>query len=178
MRIIGGLKKGLLIQPPKGLPVRPTTDRAKESLFNILANKLVLEDILVLDLFAGTGNMSFEFASRGAAKVTSIDADFACIEFIKASALKFGLNQIKPRKQDVFAYINQCDSQFDIIFADPPYAISRIPEMIRQILEKPLLKANALLIIEHSTLVDVSHEVGFVESRIYGQSSFSFFERK
>jgi 16S rRNA G966 N2-methylase RsmD len=88
------------------------------------------------------------------------------------------LNQINARKQDVFAYINQCDSQFDIIFADPPYAISRIPEMIRQILEKPLLKSNALLIIEHSTLVDVSHEVGFVESRIYGQSSFSFFERK
>lgn len=178
MRIIGGVKKGLLIQPPKGLPVRPTTDRAKESLFNILDSRLNLEHKSVLDLFAGTGNMSYEFASRGASSVVSVDADFACVKFIKSCAINFGLNQINARKQDVFAYINQCDEQFDIIFADPPYAISRIPEMIKHILGKPLLKNNSLLIVEHSTLLDLSKENGFVESRIYGQSSFSFFERK
>jgi len=178
VRIIGGEKKGLLIQPPKGLPVRPTTDRAKESLFNILESRLTLSGIQVLDLFAGTGNMSFEFASRMAIEVTSVEQDFACINFIKQAAISFGLNQIVTRKQDVFTFLNQNKKQYDIIFADPPYALSKIPQLAQTICSSNILKENGLAIIEHATLQDLSFIEGFEKSKTYGQSTFSFFVGK
>lgn len=175
MRIIGGEKSGLLIQVPKGLPVRPTTDRAKESLFNILESRLTLSGIHVLDLFAGTGNMSFEFASRMAEEVTSVDQDFGCINFIKQAAKGFGLNQIKTRKQDVFAFLNQNTIQYDIIFADPPYALSQIALLAQTICSSSHLKEGGLAVIEHATLQDLSFIKGFEKSKTYGQSTFSFF---
>ncbi len=178
MRIIGGSKKGLVIQAPKGLPVRPTTDRAKESLFNILEARYYLEGALVLDLFAGTGNMSYEFASRGASAVVSIDADFGCVNFIKQASKSFGLNQISARKQDVFTFLNKTDQQFDIIFADPPYGINRIPELAAQIMNGNYLKPGGLLVVEHSSLQDLSQVQGYQEKREYGQSTFSFFAFK
>lgn len=178
MRIIGGTKKGLIIQAPKGLPVRPTTDRAKESLFNILDTRYHLDGIAVLDLFAGTGNMSYEFASRGATQVLSVDADFGCVNFIKQSAKSFGLNQISARKQDVFTFLNKTDQTFDIIFADPPYGITRIPELATQIMQGNYLKSEGLLVVEHSSLQDLSQVPGFKEKREYGQSTFSFFAFK
>lgn len=175
MRIIGGDKKGLLIQAPKGLPVRPTTDRAKESLFNILENRLHLDKVCVLDLFAGTGNMSFEFASRNALQVLCVDQDFGCINFIKKTSKSFGLNQIEARKQDVFTFLNQNKSQFDVIFADPPYGLSRISELAEMLSSAQFLKKDGLLIIEHATLQDLSFVKGFEQRREYGQSTFSFF---
>lgn len=125
MRIIGGDKKGLIISPPKGLPVRPTTDRAKESLFNILENRITINNIHVLDLFAGTGNISFEFASRGAQKVESVDADFGCANFIKQKAKELGLTQINAIKKDVFSFLKNQQTPFQLIFADPPYALDK-----------------------------------------------------
>ncbi len=175
MRIIGGEKSGLLIQPPKGLPVRPTTDRAKESLFNMLDSRLTLSGIQVLDLFAGTGNLSFEFASRGAAEVISIDQDFGCINFIKQASKGFGLNQIMARKQDAFAFLNQNKMQYDIIFADPPYALSQIALLAQTICSSAHLKEGGLAIVEHATLQDLSFVKGFEKSKTYGQSTFSFF---
>ena len=175
MRIIGGEKKGLLIQAPKGLPVRPTTDRAKESLFNMLDARMNLEGIKVLDLFAGTGNMSYEFASRKAAEVISVDQDFGCVNFIKKASLGFGLNQIKARKQDVFTFLNQNKTQFDIVFADPPYGLSGIPALAEILMGESILAKDGIAIIEHATLQDLSFIKGFEKRKEYGQSTFSFF---
>ncbi|OYU95183.1 MAG: 16S rRNA (guanine(966)-N(2))-methyltransferase RsmD [Bacteroidetes bacterium B1(2017)] len=176
MRIIGGHKKGILLHAPAGLPVRPTTDRAKESLFNILQNNFDLEELSVLDLFAGTGNISYEFASRGAIAVLSIDQDNGCVKFMKETARKLDFTAMEVRRQDVFAFLKNCEEQFDIIFGDAPYALSRIAEIPGLVFEKNLLKPGAWLILEHATLMSLSHLPNFFEERKYGQSTFSFFK--
>ncbi len=176
MRIIGGAKKGLLIQAPNNLPVRPTTDRSKESLFNILQHSIEIEGIEALDLFTGTGNISYELASRGAALVLSIDKDFSCYKFVKETAQKLTLSQIHVRKQDVFTALKNMTQTFDLIFADPPYALSDIVKIPELVFEKKILKPNGLLIVEHGSSLDLSHQIGFFEARKYGQSTFSFFK--
>ena len=176
MRIIGGAKKGLLIQAPNNLPVRPTTDRSKESLFNILQHSIAIEGIEALDLFTGTGNISYELASRGAALVLSIDKDFGCVKFVKESAQKLGLPQIQVRKQDVFTALKNMNQSFDLIFADPPYALADIIKLPAIVLDKKLLKSNGLLVVEHGSSLDLSQQIGFFEDRKYGQSTFSFFK--
>jgi len=176
MRIIGGILRGLRLNPPKNLPVRPTTDLAKEALFNILLNKIEFEGIKVLDLFSGTGNISLEFASRGAAEVVSIDRSIQCINYLKDTAQQHKLTQIKTFKADVLKYLQLETEQYDLIFADPPYDMNQIPELPKIIFEKNLLLPGGLLIVEHQSLQNLSNHPAFTEFRKYGHSSFSFFE--
>jgi 16S rRNA (guanine(966)-N(2))-methyltransferase RsmD len=175
MRIIGGTLKGLRLNPPKNLPVRPTTDLAKEALFNILQNQIEFEDIKVLDLFSGTGNISMEFASRGAEQVVSVDRSIQCVHYLKDMACQHGLDAIKVYKDDVFKYLQLETAQYDLVFADPPYDLSRIPDIPKIIFEKKLLLPGGLLIVEHQSLQNLSNHPAFTEQRKYGHSSFSFF---
>ncbi|NND80323.1 MAG: methyltransferase [Maribacter sp.] len=177
MRIISGKHRSKRITAPKKLPVRPTTDMAKEALFNILNNRYYFEDIAFLDLFAGTGNISYEFASRGTKELVSVDADYGCVKFIDkiSTELDFGISTIKS---DVFSFLEKTSLKADIIFADPPYDYSekdfaRIPELI---FKKNILKEGGVLIIEHSKHTDLSHLRYFTNQRRYGGSVFSFFE--
>jgi 16S rRNA (guanine966-N2)-methyltransferase len=175
MRIIGGTLKGLRLNPPKNLPVRPTTDLAKEALFNILQNQIEFEGIKVLDLFCGTGNISLEFASREARQVISVDRSIQCVNYVKDMARQHHLEQIKTYKADVFKFLEIETEKFDLIFADPPYDLNRIPEIPRIIFDKNLLNSGGLLIVEHQSLQNLSNHPAFVEQRKYGHSSFSFF---
>lgn len=176
MRIIGGTLKGLRLNPPKNLPVRPTTDLAKEALFNILQNQIDFEGLTVLDLFCGTGNISLEFASREAAQVISVDRNIQCIHYVKDTARQHKLEQIKTYKADVFKFLEMETEKYDLIFADPPYDLNRIPEIPKAIFEKCLLNPDGLLIVEHQSLQNLSNHPAFVEQRKYGHSSFSFFK--
>ncbi|HEY2581505.1 MAG TPA: 16S rRNA (guanine(966)-N(2))-methyltransferase RsmD [Mucilaginibacter sp.] len=176
MRIIGGNLRGLRLNPPKNLPVRPTTDLAKEALFNILQNQIEFEGLKVLDLFSGTGNISLEFASRSAEQVTSVDRSIQCVHYLKDTARQHKLESIKVFKDDVFKYLQYETEQFDLIFADPPYDLNKIPELPKVIFEKNMLLPGGLLIVEHQSLQNLSNHPAFVEQRKYGHSSFSFFK--
>jgi len=176
MRIIGGILKGLRLNPPTNLPVRPTTDLAKEALFNILLNKIEFEDIKVLDLFSGTGNISLEFASRGASEVVSVDRSVQCIHYLNDTSRQHKLTQIKTFKADVLKYLQIETEQYDVIFADPPYDLNQIPEIPKIIFDKNMLLPGGLLIVEHQSLQNLSNHPAFVEQRKYGHSSFSFFQ--
>lgn len=178
MRIISGIYKSRKIVAPKNLPVRPTTDMAKESLFNILNNLFYFDDISVLDLFAGTGNISYEFASRGTEHITCVDQDFGCIKFINQTAEAFDM-PIQTIKSDVFKFLEKSSLQTHIIFADPPYDFSdeqfaKIPELVFQ---NNLLLEEGLLIVEHSKHTNLSNLKNFSYSKSYGGNMFSFFER-
>ncbi|TJY34017.1 16S rRNA (guanine(966)-N(2))-methyltransferase RsmD [Pontimicrobium aquaticum] len=177
MRIISGLYKGRRITAPKKLPVRPTTDMAKEALFNIINNLYYFDDISVLDLFAGTGNISYEFASRGTEQITSVDKDYGCVKFIEKTAEDFNM-PIKAVKADVFKYLKTTNLKHTIIFADPPYdfsidTFSKIPELVFQ---NQLLEDDGLLIVEHSKHTDLSNLTNYSHSKSYGGNRFSFFE--
>jgi len=176
MRIIGGKLKGLRLNPPNNLPVRPTTDMAKEALFNILNNQIDFEGIMMLDLFSGTGNIAMEFASRGAEQVIAVDRSIQCINYLKDTARQHKLEQISTFKADVFKYLEMETDQYDLIFADPPYDLNRIPEIPKIVFKKKLLKQGGMLIVEHQSMQNLSQQTGFVEQRKYGHSSFSFFK--
>jgi 16S rRNA (guanine(966)-N(2))-methyltransferase RsmD len=176
MRIIGGKFGKRIIKPPKNLPVRPTTDLAKESLFNILRHKTNLEGKAALDLFAGTGSLSYEFASRGCASVMSVDLNYRCIQFIKDTVRDFDMQQVRPLRMDVFRFIKSTPSTFDIIFADPPYDLPSIPEICPMVWEHGLLNTGGILVIEHPGSIDLSDQVGFLEHRKYGHVNFSLFQ--
>ena len=176
MRIISGIHKGRRIQAPKKLPVRPTTDMAKEAIFNILNNQYYFDEISVLDLFSGIGSISYEFASRGTEKIISIDQEYGCVKFIESTAQEFEM-PIQVIKANVFKYLENCHAQFSIIFADPPYSFSeemfaKIPQLIFQ---NNLLEDEGLLIIEHSKHTDLSQLEHFKYSKTYGGNMFSFF---
>lgn len=177
MRIISGKYKGKRLQAPKKLPVRPTTDMAKEALFNILNNHFNFEEITVLDLFTGTGNISFEFASRGVESIVSVDKDYGCVKFVSSVARELDMN-IKTFKEDVYKFLEKNIIQFDLIFADPPYNFEDkdFKRLISLILENKQLREDGMLIIEHSKFTDLSDVAGFTEQRRYGGSVFSFFE--
>lgn len=177
MRIISGTLKGLRFSPPKNLPVRPTTDLAKESLFNILINRFTFDELKVLDLFCGTGNISFEFASRGCKDITAVDKHTACLNFIRQTAEKLKIEGLKTYRSDVSQFLELANEPFDIIFADPPYDMKNISSVAEVIFEKGLLKKNGWLIIEHASLVRLGEHPNFKEIRRYGQSSFSIFEQ-
>ncbi|WP_452222811.1 16S rRNA (guanine(966)-N(2))-methyltransferase RsmD [Lacinutrix chionoecetis] len=177
MRIVSGEFKGRRITAPKKLPVRPTTDMAKEALFNILNNQYYFNDISVLDLFAGTGNISYEFASRGTEKITCVDANFGCIKFINETAESFNM-PLQTIKSDVFKFLENSNTKHTIIFADPPYdfpveEFSKIPELV---FKNNLLETDGLLIVEHSKHTDISHLVNYSHSKSYGGNRFSFFK--
>jgi 16S rRNA (guanine(966)-N(2))-methyltransferase RsmD len=175
VRIISGSLKGILITPPKGLPVRPTTDRAKESLFNIIENNFHMDELDVLDLFSGTGNISYEFASRGAQKITAVDLNFKCVEFIKSMKQKHALSNLDVQKKDAFTFLKSALTPYDIIFADAPYAHRDINQIPKLVAERKLLNPNGWLIVEHENTLDLDKEPNFLNKRVYGQSCFSFF---
>ena len=177
MRIISGLYKSRKILAPKNLPVRPTTDMAKESLFNILNNTFYFEDVSVLDLFAGTGNISYEFASRGTQQITCVDQDFGCVKFINKTAEQFDM-PINTIKSDVFKFLEKSTLQATIIFADPPYnfdetLFGKIPELV---FKNNMLLPEGLLIVEHSKHTDLSKLINYSHSKSYGGNMFSFFK--
>lgn len=178
MRIISGKYKGRRIMPPKNLPVRPTTDMSKEALFNVLRNHFDFEGLKILDLFAGTGNISFEFASRGSDNITSVDEDFGCIKFIKQTAEMYDFG-IAATKSEVFLYLERNkNNTYDIIFADPPYAMPQenFEKIITTIFNKSLLNNDGMAIVEHSKYTKLDHLEHFSFKKIYGGSIFSFFQ--
>lgn len=177
MRIISGKYKGRRIQPPKNLPVRPTTDMSKEALFNVLNNHFSFEGLKVLDLFAGTGNISYEFASRGSSPITSVDGDFGCVKFIKQIAAEYDFT-IAATKSDVFKFLESCKTTYDIIFADPPYGLDQatFEKVVLLVFEKNLLNEEGMMIIEHSKYTKMEHLDNFSFQKSYGGSFFSFFE--
>jgi len=177
MRIISGKFKGRRINPPKNLPVRPTTDMSKESLFNVLNNHFAFDEIKVLDLFAGTGNLSYEFGSRGSANITSVDEDFGCIKFIKQTAAEFDFN-IAAIKSNVFTFLERATGAYEVIFADPPYNLeqAKLEKLVITVFEKNLLAEGGMMIIEHSKHSKLNHMMHFSFQKNYGGSVFSFFE--
>ena len=175
MRIISGIHKGRRINAPGNLPVRPTTEFAKESLFNILLNNFDLQKIRVLDLFAGTGNISYEFASRGCVDITSVDIDHRCIRFINKTVAFLKCENIKVIRSDSFKFLNSCKEKFDIIFADPPFLMTEVDRIANRVFENQLLNENGWLIIEHSGNTDLSNLDHFIEKRRYGNVNFSIF---
>lgn len=177
MRIISGEFKGRKIIAPNSLPVRPTTDMAKEALFNIINNHYYFDDIRFLDLFSGSGNISYEFASRGTTEITAVDQDFGCIEFIKKTAAAFEM-EIETIKADVFKFLQKFEKKSTIIFADPPYefedlAFSKIAEFV---FKYQLLEPNGVLVIEHSKHTKLADLPNYSYGKSYGGNSFSFFE--
>jgi 16S rRNA (guanine966-N2)-methyltransferase len=177
MRIIGGKLKGKQFNAPAKLPVRPTTDMAKEALFNILYNTYDFENCNVLDLFSGTGSICIEFASRGIKHVTAVDKHAGCVFWLKSVVEKFGLDQIDPQKADTFKFLAQDTNQYQIIFADPPYDLPNIPMIPQLVMNNNLLSDNGTLIVEHPPFLKLNQLPGFTEMRKYGNSSFSFFEK-
>ncbi len=177
MRIISGKHKGRRITAPKNLPVRPTTDMSKEALFNILNNHFNFNGLKVLDLFSGTGNISYEFASRGSGPITSVDGDMGCVNFIKKTATELDLD-ISAIKSDVFTFLERNKSTYDIIFADPPYNLDQkeFEKVIQLIFDNELLDEDGMLIVEHSKHTILNHMTNFSFDKHYGGSVFSFYE--
>ncbi len=178
MRIISGTHKGRKINAPKDLPARPTTDMAKEGLFNILNNRYYFEDLQVLDLFAGTGNISYEFASRGAPSITAVDQDRRCVQFIERMSRELDF-PIRVWKGSAEKFLDQNKSAFDIVFADPPYKwdLAALEKLHMRVFETASISDSGLLIIEHPKQTDLSEFAHFTERRKYGSSSFSFFSK-
>lgn len=162
---------------PASLPVRPTTDMAKEALFNILYNTYDFESCEVLDLFSGTGSVSIEFASRGIKKVTSVDKHSGCVHWLKSVVEHYKLTEIEPHKADVFKFLKEDQHRYQIIFADPPYDLPTIPMIPQLVMENNLLSDNGMLIVEHPSMLKLNQQPGYTETRRYGNSSFSFFEK-
>ena len=177
MRIISGKHKGIRLSAPKKLPVRPTTDMAKESLFNILNNHYYFENLDVIDLFTGTGNISFEFASRGAKNIYSIDQYFGCIKYVNETAKKLDLDII-TYKSDVYKFLEKTTLKGDVIFADPPYDFDeeQFLKIANIVFERKILNPEGLLVIEHSKHTDISSHTNYSYSKRYGGNVFSFFE--
>ena len=177
MRIISGKYKSRRIQAPKNLPVRPTTDMAKESLFNILNNTYYFDAISVIELFAGTGNISYEFASRGTKTIYAIDANFGCIKFINNTAKTLELD-INTYKSDVYKFLEKTNLSADVIFADPPYDFEteQFLKIVDLVFENNLLHEDGILIVEHSKHTDLSNHTKHSYDKRYGGNVFSFFE--
>ena len=176
MRIISGKWGGRRISPPSNMPhTRPTTDIAKEGLFNILQNRINFEGIKTLDLFGGTGCISYELASRGAADLTIVEKDPVMHGFIKKNLDMLGDQNSKVLKMDVFAFLQTCTETFDFIFAGPPYALGSIDELPKIIVDKKLIAKNGFFVLEHTPRNIYETFAGFGFQRNYGSTLFSFF---
>ena len=177
MRIVAGKFRSRRIIAPNHLPVRPTTDMAKEALFNILNNTYYFDQVTVLDLFAGIGSISFEFASRGCSNITSVDANFGCIKFLEKTSEQLDVD-LQTVKSDVFSFLERNSKTYDIIFADPPYDMEpdQFKALLNLIFERKLLNEDGALIVEHGTQTDLSYYPNFEKARKYGSSVFSFFK--
>lgn len=179
MRIIGGRLGGRRINPPAKMPhTRPTTDIAKEGLFNIIENNLDISNLKTLDLFGGTGSITYELASRGAQKCTIVEKDPAMYSFIKKTVDDLTLDNVDVVKLEVFRFISQCPDQFDFIFAGPPYALETIDELPKKIIEKKLLAAGGWFVLEHTPRNNYEQFPLFVTARNYGTTIFSIFVNK
>jgi len=177
MRIIRGKYQRRQIVAPASLPVRPTTDMAKESLFNILENHLELDQLNVLDLFSGTGNIAYELASRDCVNVLAIDQHPACARFIRSIKEKLEIENLQVLQMDVFKFVPTTKQKFDLIFADPPYESTHYQLLVELIFKHHLLNEQGLLVIEHSGNHNFSSHQAFVELRRYGRVHFSFFRQ-
>lgn len=177
MRIIGGKWKGRVVQVPRNLPVRPTMDRSKEALFNILQNSMSFENKDGLELFAGTGSISLEFLSRGIQSMVAYDLSYPCISHLKNLLKKFELSNFKVRKGDVMQLLRSQHNlgSFDIIFADPPFNMPGIIDLSDLIFENNLLKEDGLFILEHPSLVQFPDSPYLDDVRKYGESTFRFY---
>lgn len=179
MRIISGELGGRKINPPNKMPyTRPTTDIAKEGLFNILENNLEVSLLKTLDLFGGTGSISYELASRGATDQTIVEKDTQMYEFIKKTAKQLQLEHLKIIRSNVFKFIDQCAEQFDLIFAGPPYALANIDDLPKLIFEKRLLKQKGWFVLEHTPRNDYKKFPFYKTERNYGTTVFSIFIEK
>ena len=176
MRIIGGELGRRRINPPASMPhTRPTTDVAKEGLFNVIENNLGIEELKTLDLFGGTGSISYEMASRGAKDLTIVEKDEKMFAFIKKTSEDLKLENFKVIKTDVFRFINQCTEKYDFIFAGPPYALSNIDELPKLIFEKNLLNTKGWFVLEHTPRNDYKSFPYYTAERNYGTTVFSIF---
>jgi len=178
MRIISGNYRGRKFQLPKNLKARPTTDFAKENLFNVLANIIDFENLQVLDLFSGTGSISFEFLSRGAKSVTCVEHYLPHVQFIKDVAKKLQVSTLTVHTGDAYRFIEKSTDKFDLIFADAPYADEKIDSIPERIFKSTLLNDNGLLIVEHSKSTDFSRHPLFQQLRTYGSVNFSLFQQE
>ena len=177
MRIISGKYGGRRISPPTNMPhTRPTTDVAKEGLFNILQSRINLDGASTLDLFGGTGCISYELASRGAIALTIVEKDNQMLDFIKKNIEQFKIENAQLLRMDVFQYLNTCTQQFDFIFAGPPYALTTIDDLPRIIVERKLISTEGYFILEHTPRNNYESFAGFSFQRNYGATVFSFFE--
>ena len=176
MRIISGIYGGRRLSPPKNITARPTTDFAKESLFNLLNNRIDLEGIDMLDLFAGTGGIGIECISRGAREVTAVEIAHVQQNWIISCCKQLGIRNLSVIRGDVFKFLSACRTKYDLIFADPPYALEELPTLPDVILARDILKENGWLVIEHGKDTDFTSHPRLIETRTYGSVHFSFFQ--
>lgn len=176
MRVISGKYRGRRFEVPRTFKARPTTDFAKENLFNVLSNRLDYEEgVVALDLFAGTGSISLELLSRGCAKVVSVEKDALHYAFISKVKRELGADEWHPCRGDVFKFVARCNEQFDFVFADPPYALAELAELPDLVFSRGLLKPGGLFVLEHGKRNNFDMHPCFVERRVYGSVNFSFF---
>ena len=176
MRIISGTYGGRRLSPPKNITARPTTDFAKESLFNLLNNRLDFEGIDVLDLFAGTGGIGIECASRGAREVTAVEIAHVQQNWIISCCRQLGIRNLRVIRGDVFKFLSACRTKYDLIFADPPYALEELAALPDLILQQDILKEDGWLVVEHGKDTNFTDHPRHVETRTYGSVHFSFFQ--
>lgn len=176
MRIIGGRLKGKTILPPMGYKARPTTDFAREALFNILDNEYEFDDLKVLDLFGGTGAVSFEFGSRGVGRVYCVEMARENASFIKTEAMRLGLDNVTMVRDNVFDFLDICHEKFDIVFADPPYALEGLAGIPDKVFEKDILHPDSYFILEHGSDHNFKEHPHFFKERSYGKVHFTFFK--
>lgn len=175
MRIITGEYKGRHFEIPRSFKARPTTDFAKENIFNVIRGYVDFTDKAALDLFSGTGSISLELLSRGCSKVISVELDREHIAFIRQCLAKIGTDKCLTLRTDALRFIKNCREQFDIVFADPPYSMAELPQIPQLILEKGLVKKGGILVMEHGSQTDFSQLEGFADHRNYGSVNFSIF---
>ncbi len=176
MRIISGTFRGRRLAPPKNITARPTTDFAKESLFNLLTNRMDYDGIDMLDLFAGTGGIGLEFVSRGAHEVTAVELAHTQQNFIISCCKQLGIHNLHLIRGDVFKYVKACHLQYDFIYADPPYDLPQLAKLPDVIFEQKILKPNGYFVLEHSKTHAFRSHPHFVEQRSYGSVNFTFFQ--
>jgi 16S rRNA (guanine(966)-N(2))-methyltransferase RsmD len=177
MRIIGGELKGRLFKPGKNFKARPTTDFARENLFNILSNRIDFDEIKVLDLFAGTGSITFEFASRGCGSITSVEIDHVHYAFISSVIQQLDLSsKVHLLRYDVLKFIPRCTEKYDLVFADPPYQLKSLREIPDLVFKHELVNPGGILILEHGKSDNFSSHPNMFEQRVYGSVHFSFFK--
>ena len=178
MRIIGGQHHRRILRPPAGLPVRPTTDKAKEALFNVLNHLVDFTGLRVLDLFAGTGSISYEFASRGAALVVAVDKHPRCIRYMKTVKEALELDKLVCLQGDVFRYLKQGRDVFDLVFADPPFSLPGLADIPDQVFSSQLLSREGILVLEHSDSQRFQAHPHFLKEKKYSKVHFSFFSQE